>query len=246
MSREAAAEALAKRWNTRARENARYYIKSDLEQQTPEQFALSGEADVAAFVDPWLSHLTERSRALDIGCGIGRLTRPLARRFARADGVDISAEMIDRALAHDRDGLDVQFHLVDGTGTLPFTDRTFNLVFSYIVLQHVPTLELVSRYVAESMRVLEPGGLAILQLNTRRRPLRERLTVRVVPSDRMPLLRRKLKVKVDPHDHMGVTLTEAQCRKIAQRTGADVLQLGPLGEQYTWMVLQSPAAAELG
>src|SRR5690242_3397514 len=45
-----------------------------------------------------------RTRALDFGCGVGRLTQALAAQFDHADGVDISTEMVEQARALNRAG----------------------------------------------------------------------------------------------------------------------------------------------
>lgn len=221
-------------WETRAREDAEYYIKCDLEDRSAESFLASGEQDVDDFAVPWFG--PERARALDIGCGLGRLTRALRRHFDEVVGVDISEEMVRRAVAYQPPVPEgCSFLQVEGTGSLPFDDASFDFVFSYIVFQHLPTREMVRRYLLECGRVLRPGGVLRVQVNTRRRSLRERLSIRVVPSRRVPILGRKLRLKLDPHDHMGVVLREADCRRMIRDAGLELVDLGPLGEHYTWL-----------
>lgn len=96
--------------------------------------------------------------ALDFGCGVGRLTQAMARRFAACVGVDISAEMICKAEA-----LNQYAHCsyMESAGErLPFADESFVFVYSNIVLQHVPS-ELAVGYLKEFVRVLEPGGVLV-------------------------------------------------------------------------------------
>ena len=45
---------------------------------------------------------------------------------------------------------------------ITFSDSTFDLVYSRIVLQHMP-VELQGRFVAEFIRIIKPGGLAAFQ-----------------------------------------------------------------------------------
>lgn len=103
----------------------------------------------------------KRRRALDFGCGIGRLSQALAAEFARVDGVDISDEMLRQARALAGAGKDLHFHKISGT-TLPFEDQSFDFVYSRLVLQHMKSA-LALQYVREFARVLAPGGLALFQ-----------------------------------------------------------------------------------
>jgi SAM-dependent methyltransferase len=95
---------------------------------------------------------------LDFGCGVGRLTQPLARLFASCVGVDISQEMIQKAeslnrYAHCR-------YVANPDARLPFADASFSFIYSNIVLQHVPP-RYSEQYLAEFVRVLAPGGVLV-------------------------------------------------------------------------------------
>src|SRR3990172_3512403 len=80
-------------WDLRAQENVRFYIASD-EWQNDEVFRASGARDAALLTRGLEELLHPRMRILEIGCGIGRLLRVLAPRFAELHGVDVSGEMI--------------------------------------------------------------------------------------------------------------------------------------------------------
>jgi SAM-dependent methyltransferase len=101
-------------------------------------------------------------RYLDIGCGRGSLLRVLGNRVrfgTRPVGVDASAEMLALAVG---DGTAESADLVHGDGTsLPFPDTHFDLVTSGYLLKHLdgPAFD---RFMAEILRVLSPGGLALL------------------------------------------------------------------------------------
>jgi ubiquinone/menaquinone biosynthesis C-methylase UbiE len=97
-------------------------------------------------------------RALDFGCGVGRLTQSLARRFATCTGVDISHQMIQKA-----ESLNRHAHcryVVNSDTSLPFTDASFSFIYSNIVLQHVPQ-RIAKQYLREFVRVLAPGGILV-------------------------------------------------------------------------------------
>lgn len=113
------------------------------------------------------------NRALDFGCGVGRLTFPLAEHFNRVEAVDISAPMLDHArrylnvLEVPPPG-EVRFHLNTVAGLSRFPDPDFSLVISYITLQHMkPTL--ARRYILELSRLTGPKGILVLQVPDRRR-----------------------------------------------------------------------------
>lgn len=99
-------------------------------------------------------------RGLDFGCGAGRLTRALGAHLEQVDGVDIAASMIELANDRNTDAERVRFHLNEAADLSLFEDSSFDVVLSIIVLQHIPN-DLKSSYLAEFVRVLRPGGVAI-------------------------------------------------------------------------------------
>ena len=98
-------------------------------------------------------------RALDFGCGAGRLTQALAGHFERADGIDIAASMVELARRHNRAGDRVRYHLNEAPDLSLFDNDTFDFLLSIIVLQHIPN-KLKVGYLKEFVRVLRPGGVA--------------------------------------------------------------------------------------
>jgi ubiquinone/menaquinone biosynthesis C-methylase UbiE len=111
-----------------------------------------------------LGHPQSRERALDFGCGLGRLTRPLAGHFEECVGVDISEGMVRQARELNADVPGASFVVNAADDLRRFDDESFDLVYSVIVLQHVPDRGAIESYIAEFCRVLRPGGLAIFQL----------------------------------------------------------------------------------
>ncbi len=103
-----------------------------------------------------------RARALDFGCGAGRLTAALTEYADQVVGVDISPTMLAKARDLDATGR-VEFVENDRADLSVFADASFDLVYSSLVLQHLPT-PLALGYLAEMIRVLAPGGLLIVQV----------------------------------------------------------------------------------
>jgi len=104
-----------------------------------------------------------RARALDFGCGVGRLSQPLAEQFERVAGVDISDSMIRFARRVNRHGDRVLYHHNPAPDLHLFADNAFDLVFSNITLQHVPP-RISLPYIAEFVRVVKPDGVVVFQL----------------------------------------------------------------------------------
>jgi SAM-dependent methyltransferase len=120
------------------------------------RFFRSGEADIAnvlAWFDADLG-ARPRGRALDVGCGVGRLTRAIAGVVEEAVGHDVSPTMV--ALAAEGAPPNARF-----TTDLP--DGPFDWINSYIVLQHIPPTEGLALIEACLARA-GPGAFLSLQL----------------------------------------------------------------------------------
>ena len=130
-----------------------------------EEFFATGPADVDLALGMLAERgiAIERGRALDFGCGVGRLTRALAERFDSCDGVDLAASMIERARELNKDGERVRFHHNDAPDLRLFPDGSFDFILSLIVLQHMKP-ELMRGYMREFVRVLRPGGVAVFNV----------------------------------------------------------------------------------
>jgi SAM-dependent methyltransferase len=129
------------------------------------EFLARGEQEVAEALDELerLGVSPAHGRALDFGCGVGRLTQALADRFERCDGVDIAASMIAEARRINRHGARVHYHVNDAPDLELFPSDTFDFVLSFIVLQHMEP-RYATGYIAEFVRVLKPGGVALFQV----------------------------------------------------------------------------------
>lgn len=152
-------------WDQAAREDAMFNILTDPSKAnhgwTPGEFFEHGQVEI----DQALARFDApggNGRALDFGCGVGRLTQALALHYKRVDGVDISEEMIGQARALNSNRR-VRYHHSTAPNLKAFMARSFDLVYSMLVLQHMPQ-KLQHGYVLEFFRVLKPGGAAMFEM----------------------------------------------------------------------------------
>jgi ubiquinone/menaquinone biosynthesis C-methylase UbiE len=133
-----------------------------------DEFLASGEDSMAAVwkVAERLGHPQETRVGLDFGCGIGRLTRAMSDRVALVYGLDVAATMIDQAVEVNRDRPACRFRLHRHDDLRAFANQSVDMVVCLLVLQHLGDRAAIERYLAEFVRVLAPGGLAVVQLPT--------------------------------------------------------------------------------
>ncbi len=151
-------------WNARAGEDAYYYVAFGRRRQDNEEF-FSTAADVLRLLTSELKRLRSKDAALEIGCGPGRLMRPMSRFFGEIHGVDVSDEMIRLAGDLLSGTPNVHPHHNSGEDLALFPDEKFDFVYSYAVFQHIPSRDVVFQYLRESRRVLKTGGILRCQIN---------------------------------------------------------------------------------
>ncbi len=193
-----------------------------------EQFLATGRADVAAACR-WLSELglgPRWSRVLDFGCGAGRLSQALADHADEVVGVDVSPPMLAVARELDTAGR-CRFVLNETADLTCFADGEFDLVYSELVLQHLPSA-VIDGYLAEFVRVLRPGGVALLQCTTRPLWTFKGAVWRLVPGPLVRLAQRRLlgypapmRMTAYPPARFGAVVSAAGGEVVATRTVDD-------------------------
>lgn len=106
----------------------------------------------------------DRDKALDFGCGAGRLTRALTTYFNDVVGIDVSKSMIDKALELNSDILDrISFIHNPKPDLKILKPNQFSFILTTIVLQHIPP-KISLQYIDEFLQLLKPGGILVFQV----------------------------------------------------------------------------------
>jgi SAM-dependent methyltransferase len=197
-----------------------------------EEFLALGKQDVARSRKE-LARLglpTTWRRALDFGCGAGRLSQALAAHADEVVGLDVSAPMLEVARRLDRSGGRCTFVLSQDPHLGAFPDDSFDLVYTERVLQHLPR-PVLETYLAEFVRVLRPGGVAVLHCTTRPLWTLRGMIWRFAP---LPLIRwaqRRLLGYPAPMRMTGVP--EDRLRAVVSTQGGEVVASVPVHEPET-------------
>ncbi|MGI8726282.1 MAG: class I SAM-dependent methyltransferase [Solirubrobacterales bacterium] len=169
-------------WDARADEDAFYFVDSRLAYGSPDaaRFWSGGEEDLDRLLGTLGVRVDPGDELVEIGCGVGRLTRVLSERAGAVWALDVSSRMLELAREHNPDLDNVRWVEGNGTSLEGIADQSADGCISLVVFQHIPDPEVTLGYVREIGRVLKPGGWAGFQLSNRpaihrARPLLERL-----------------------------------------------------------------------
>ncbi len=144
-----------------------YFVDNKLSYQRsdPEVFWARGEEELDMLLDAVGATIEPSDDIVEIGCGVGRMTRVLARRGGGVRALDVSPRMLELARDHGR-GLDgVDWLLGDGVSLAGVDDSSADVCISHVVFQHIPQPAVTLGYVREIGRVLRPGGWAAFQVS---------------------------------------------------------------------------------
>jgi SAM-dependent methyltransferase len=142
------------------------YKASALTNEARDDFFRSGDEYVERMmkrIDRLFGHECAFNRALDFGCGVGRLILPLARHAKEVIGVDISDSMLEEARRNCQRHNRTNISLVKSDNHLSLLSGRFDLIHSYIVLQHIPVRR-GYRLIENLLARLEEGGIGVLHV----------------------------------------------------------------------------------
>ncbi len=166
-SNEAEQEAarLRQEWETRARTpHGRFFIASAPGWSDELRFFGGGRADCGFITTGLDPDFLREAHTLEIGCGVGRLARPLAPQVRTYTGVDISSTYLEEARRNCSEFENVRFALSDGT-SLPDScrDRRYHFIFAAAVFIHCPE-SVIEAWIRAAIAALAPGGELRFQL----------------------------------------------------------------------------------
>jgi SAM-dependent methyltransferase len=204
-------------WDERARENARFYVDTSNENWSDEEFFGSGQRTVSEEILTDMINICQgkdpkQMRVVEIGCGAGRVTRPLAKIFGEVHAVDVSGEMVALARKALADTPNAFIYQNNGKDLSVLPAGPFDFAFSTIVFQHIPSREVIYSYVREVHRLLRPGALFKFQVQGD-------ATMETRPDDTW----------------LGVPFSDIDAVEMAEKCGFEPRHRHGAGGQYFWL-----------
>jgi SAM-dependent methyltransferase len=176
----------AEQWEKFAQEDPYTYILTALKGDDKDEFWQSGNRTIREEFLPLLQSYQVRTiLCLELGCGIGRLLFPLARRFQQAMGVDIAEGMVRQAVSFAGNNGTENACFLHISGPEDFLQKArshignCDFIYSLLVFQHIPEFSTIEGYLHAIRVLLHKHGLAYLQFDTRPRDCRYRLKTRL-------------------------------------------------------------------
>jgi SAM-dependent methyltransferase len=176
-------------WDERAGEDPYFFVDNRLDYGEPDldRFWAQAEDDLRMIFDAVGVPVSSLAGAdvVEIGCGVGRLTRVLARTAASVRALDVSPRMIELAREHNPSLEGVEWIVGDGTSLAGIESGSADVCVSHVVFQHIADPAVTLGYVREIGRVLRPGGFTVFQVSNdpavhaARRPLGARIAALV-------------------------------------------------------------------
>lgn len=141
------------------------YHAECLSESAKEEFFQSGETHVGQVLETIRNNFDPNyspQTAMDFGCGVGRLIIPMARCMQHVLGVDVSSSMINEAKKNCAEKNVKNARFVESDDALSRVECKFDLVHSFIVLQHIPWRR--GRKILKSLsNCVQPGGFLAVQ-----------------------------------------------------------------------------------
>lgn len=207
-----------KQWNELGKKDPLWAILTHPEKKgnkwKKDEFFRTGEEDVKSIIEYAESLGLEipTGRALDFGCGVGRLTVALADFFDEVYGLDISPVMLELARSYNNKD-NCKYFLNEKDNLRQFESESFNFVISMLTLQHIEPLH-AKNYIKEFLRLLSPNGIMVFQIT-------------VPPKERISVLRRirhmLLKNSKNPHGLFFIKKDELS--NFIEKNGGKVIDL---------------------
>ncbi len=220
------AETMKRDWNQRAEKNSRWYINTVRLDQSEEEFDATGLNEINTLILPELILMTggrnpKELKFLEIGCGIGRMTKHLAAIFGEIHSTDVSGEMIRQARERLSHLPNVHLHETNGVDFAALPSDYFDIVFSAYVFQHVPSKEVIAANIREAYRVVKPGGIVRVHTNG---------------------VEAQSYAEAAKDTWSGATYTESELRQLAGELGAQLISIYGANTMFCWAMMRKSAS----
>lgn len=217
-------EVMKRDWNHRAEENSRWYINTVRLDQTEAEFDATGLNEINTLILPELILMTggrnpRDLKFLEIGCGIGRMTKHLAAIFGEVHATDVSGEMIRQARERLKDLPNVHLHETSGVDFAALPNDFFDIAFSAYVFQHVPSKAVIESNIRDAYRVVKPGGIFRVHTNG---------------------VEAQSYAEAEKDTWSGATFTESELRQLARELGAQLISIYGANTMFCWTMLRKP------
>ena len=218
------AEVMKRDWNQRAEENSKWYINTVRLDQTEAEFDATGQHEISTLILPELVLMTggrdpRELKFLEIGCGIGRMTKHLAAIFGEVHSSDVSGEMIRQARQRLGHLPNVHLHETSGVDFAALPNDYFDVTFSAYVFQHVPSKAVIESNIRDAYRVVKPGGIVRVHTNG---------------------VEAQSYAEAEKNTWAGATFTEAGARGLARELGGQLISVYGGDTMFCWTMMRKP------
>jgi SAM-dependent methyltransferase len=229
-------------WDQRAAEDPFYFVDNRMRygDADADSFWEGGREGLDKTLDLLQTRIESGDRVVEIGCGLGRITRVLADRAASVQAIDVSSQMIEQARGLNPHLTNTTWIVGDGSSLAPIPDASADVCYSLVVFQHIPDPEITLGYVREMGRVLRRGGWAGFQVSNdpavhHRRGRSERLRNRL-----LGMIGRAPQGQSHPA-WLGSAVDLDRLQDVADGAGMDVERVWGAGTQWCLVLLRKRA-----
>lgn len=146
-------------WNDKSKDNPLFWIWSNDDSKSESKFFSTG-LDSYNLITKDIK-IEKNMDVLEIGCGVGRITFQFAKYCNLVNGVDICDGYIKLAKEYkDKFKIsNIDFYDNDGESFDMFADNQFDLIYSFIVFQHIPYEQILINNIKNAYRIIKPNGI---------------------------------------------------------------------------------------
>jgi len=158
-------------WNERANVDPMYFVRTQFNQTEKEFWSGQKQRDnkilginTSRFAKITKGKVPKKMKALEIGCGIGRILVPMSEIFGEVIGIDISSKMVEIGQENTKDIPNCKVLQNNGKDLSMFSDNYFDFCYSIIVFHHIPDKKIIEEYFQEISRVLKTYSIFRFQI----------------------------------------------------------------------------------